>query len=65
MPLQGSFFAAAASARYQAASFLGRPRPLFPLTPASTRVTGTATGVTEPGLRPKPIAAAIFDRRSE
>ena len=54
-----------ASARYQAASFLGRPRPLFPLTPAFTRCTGTGAGFMEPGLRPRPVAAAIFDRRSE
>ncbi len=54
-----------ASARYQAASFLGRPRPLFPLTPSFTRCTGTGAGFMEPGLRPRPLAAAIFDRRSE
>jgi hypothetical protein len=53
------------SARYPVAFFLGRPRPLFPLTPAFKRCTGTATGVVEPPLCPRPIAAAIFDRRSE
>ena len=37
------------SARYPAASFLGRPRPLFPLTPAFTRCTGTGAGFMEPG----------------
>ena len=65
MPLQGSFFATADIGAYQAAFFLGRPRPLFPLTPAFTRCTGTGAGVMEPPLCPSPIAAAIFDRRSE
>ena len=48
-----------ASAR-SGGSFLGRPRPLFPLTPAFTRCTGTGAAFMEPLVVPKPNRGRDF-----